>query len=208
MQRVLASGWYILGEEVAAFEEEYAKWLGSNFAVGVANGTDAIELALRTFDIGAGDIVITVSHTAVATVAAIERTGARAMFVDIEPGYYTMCPSSLENAITQCQNNPELGKLKAVIPVHLYGNIAAIEEICEIANNAGLAVIEDCAQAHGAELGGKTAGTFGDFATFSFYPTKNLGAFGDGGMVTTDNPDYNEKLRALRQYGWGRRQEE
>jgi len=194
--RVLNSGWYILGEEVEAFEQEFAAWLGIGHAVGVANGTDAIELALRAFGIGPRDKVATVSHTAVATVAAIRRCGALPVFVDVDPDYYTMSPSSLEAALDLVPD------IKAAVVVHLYGQMADMPAILETAKRHDLAVIEDCAQAHGAALDGCKAGTWGDFGCFSFYPTKNLGALGDGGAVVTGNAAAAEKLCALRQYGW------
>jgi len=196
IDRVLESGWYILGEEVETFEREFAAWLGAAHAVGVANGTDAIELALRAAGIQQGDKVATVSHTAVATVAAIRRCGALPVFVDVDPGYYTMSPSSLEAALDLVPD------IKAVVIVHLYGQMADIPVILEIAKRHDLIVIEDCAQAHGAALDDRKAGTRGDFGCFSFYPTKNLGALGDGGAVVTDNAVAAEKLCALRQYGW------
>ena len=194
--RVLNSGWYILGEEVEAFEQEFAAWLGIAHAVGVANGTDAIELALRAAGIGGGDKVATVSHTAVATVAAIRRHGALPVFVDVDPDYYTMSPSSLEAALDRVPD------IKAVVVVHLYGQMADMTAIFDVARKHDLTVIEDCAQAHGAMLDGCKAGTRGDFGCFSFYPTKNLGALGDGGAIVTNDSSMTERLRALRQYGW------
>lgn len=194
--RVLNSGWYILGEEVEAFEQEFSAWLGIAHAVGVANGTDAIELALRAAGIRDGDKVATVSHTAVATVAAIRRCGALPVFVDVDPDYYTMSPSSLEAAFDRVPD------IRAVVVVHLYGQMADMPAVLAVARKHDLTVIEDCAQAHGATLEGRKAGTWGDFGCFSFYPTKNLGALGDGGAVVTDNAAAAEKLCALRQYGW------
>lgn len=193
IKRVLTSGWYILGPEVEAFENAFAAYHNVSYAVGVANGTDAIELALRAANIGKGDEVITVAHTAVATVCAIERAGAIPVLVDIDPVFYTMDPASVLAAITS--------RTRAIIPVHLYGQMADMAAICEIASNHHLLLIEDCAQAHGASYQGKIAGTFGDMASFSFYPTKNLGAIGDGGAVITNNQYYAEKLRRLRNYG-------
>jgi len=202
--RVLESGWYILGQEVRLFESEFSEYIGTKYAAGVASGTDAIEIALRACDIGDGDLVFTVSHTAVATVAAIERAGAKAVFVDIDPDSFTMDSDHLESVIKSMGNN-SYGHPKAIIPVHLYGSPAEMSSIMEIAQRYGLYVIEDCAQAHGAQLKGQMAGTFGDLAAFSFYPTKNIGTFGDGGIVTTDNKDLYKKLLALRQYGWEER---
>jgi len=195
VSRVLDSGWYILGQEVAAFEREFSAWTGVNHAVGVANGTDAIELALRAIGVVAGDKVATVSHTAVATVSAIRRLGAIPMFVDIEADYFTMDASSLEDVISNAQ-------IKAIVVVHLYGQMADMPAILEVAERHGLPVIEDCAQAHGATLGGRKAGTWGDLGCFSFYPTKNLGCYGDGGAVVTPDAALADRLYALRQYGW------
>lgn len=198
MQRVLNSGRYILGGEVEALEHEFAEYIGVKHGVGVANGTDALELALRACEICAGDVVFTVSHTAVATVAAIQSVGATPVLLDIDPDTYTLDPRALEQALSS-----EWGaRAKAVVPVHLYGHPASMREITEISKQAGLFVVEDCAQAHGAELHGRKAGAWGEIAAFSFYPTKNLGALGDGGMVMTDNIELANRVRQLRQYGW------
>ena len=197
VRRVLESGWYILGDEVRAFEEEFAAYLGVGHSVGLGNGTEALHLALVACAIGHGDEVVTVSHTAVATVAAIELAGAKPVFVDIDPVTYTMDPDLLEKSITS--------KTKAVLPVHLYGHPAPMEDILAIAREYGLCVIEDCAQAHGANYRGKRVGSFGDMGCFSFYPTKNLGALGDGGAVVTNDPELAEKARLLREYGWAER---
>jgi dTDP-4-amino-4,6-dideoxygalactose transaminase len=199
MVRVLESGRYVLGAEVEAFEHEFARQFDFAGAVGVANGTDAIALALRSLGIGPGDRVATVSHTAVATVAAIEMAGASPVFVDIAPDTYTMDPPSLARTLKTFE------PIKAVIVVHLYGQPADLPAIASIANKFGLRVIEDCAQAHGAKLHGHFVGSNADVATFSFYPTKNLGAVGDGGMVASNDPDCVRKLRMLREYGWKRR---
>jgi dTDP-4-amino-4,6-dideoxygalactose transaminase len=195
--RVLAGGWYILGPEVTAFEEEFAAYLGAAHAVGVANGTDALMLALRACGVGAGDEVITVSHTAVATVAAIELCGATPVLIDIDPATYTLDPAGLAAAITS--------RTRAIVPVHLYGRPVDMDAILAVVRDHGLLVIEDCAQAHGATYGGRKVGTLGDAAAFSFYPTKNLGALGDGGAVVTNRPEVAERLRLLRQYGWRER---
>lgn len=212
--RVLDSGWYILGKEVAAFEEEFAAYLGRQEdqktedrrqttddieqskieCVAVNSGTDALQLALRAYAVGPGDEVITVSHTAVATVAAIRLTGATPVLVDIEPESYTMAPAAVQAALTP--------RTKAIIPVHLYGQPAAMGELLTIAAQAGIPLIEDCAQAHGAYYQGQMVGTLGDLACFSFYPTKNLGALGDGGAVVGRNADLMAKVRSLREYGW------
>ena len=201
IQRVLESGWYILGREVESFEQEFAAYIGVRHAIGVANGTDALGLSLRACGVGPGDLVFTVSHTAVATVAAIELAGATPVLVDIDPVTYTMDPNCLEYALAHLP----AGKPKAVIPVHLYGHPADMPSILELAKRHGLYVIEDCAQSHGATLDGRMTGAWGDIAAFSFYPTKNLGALGDGGMVVTDNHALAERVRLLQQYGWRER---
>jgi len=199
--RVLESGWYILGNEVSAFERDVAAYIGVRYAIGVSSGTDALHLALRACGVGRGDAVLTVSHTAVATVAAIGICGALPVFVDIDPGTFTMDPDHLETTIRSAPK----GLLKAVVPVHLYGHPAEMDAISEIAGRHGLHVVEDCAQSHGAMYRGKKTGALGQLAAFSFYPTKNLGALGDGGMVVTDDPDLAEKVRLLREYGWKER---
>ena len=210
ISRVLDSGWYILGQEVSAFEEEFADYIGVRHGVGVASGTDALEISLRACGIGSGDAVFTVSHTAVATVAAIELAGATPILVDIEPITYTMDPNYLEDAIKASSSvrpsSPEgRRRPRAIVPVHLYGHPADMPAILDIARRYGLYVIEDCAQSHGAILNGRKTGAWGDIAAFSFYPTKNLGALGDGGIVVTDNADLAERARLLRQYGWHQR---
>ncbi len=204
IQKTVEAGQYILGHEVDRFEEEFASFIGAAHGVGVASGTDAIEIALRSLDIGPGDIVITVSHTAVATVSAIERCGATPLFIDIDPATFTINPDHLETTIKSIINYDITinGQLKAIIPVHIYGHPADMASIKEISNKYNLHIIEDCAQAHGAKIQGKKVGTFGDLAAFSFYPTKNLGALGDGGIVVTNNHTLKNKLTALRQYGW------
>lgn len=197
IKQVLQSGWFILGNEVKAFEEEFAKYIGVNFAKGTGSGTDAIMLALKALQIGAGDEVITVSQTAVATVAAIEMAGAKPVMVDIEEDFYTIAPEKIEAAITP--------KTKAVVAVHLYGQPADLNAILKITKKHKLKLIEDCAQAHGAIYKNKRAGSIGDVGCFSFYPTKNLGALGDGGMVVTNDAQLAEKIEMLRQYGWKKR---
>jgi dTDP-4-amino-4,6-dideoxygalactose transaminase len=204
--RVLESGWYILGSEVQAFEEEFARHFDFGGAVGVANGTDAIALALRSLGIGPGDRVATVSHTAVATVAAIEMVGASPVFVDIDPATYTMDPDALAQTLESSQPLNANGlPIKAVILVHLYGNPADVAAIHKIARRFEVKLIEDCAQSHGAKLDGRFVGSMADMATFSFYPTKNLGAFGDGGMVVAGDSERLQHVRMLREYGWRRR---
>ncbi len=195
--RVLSKGWYILGDETRAFESEFAAYIGVREAVGVGSGTDALQLALAACEIGAGDEVITVAHTAVATVAAIEMAGATPVLVDIEPDYFTINPAKIEAAITP--------RTKAIIPVHIYGQPAQLDAILDLAAGHQLRVIEDCAQAHGAAYRGTRAGAHGDIACFSFYPTKNLGAIGDGGMVVTNDAALAERARLLREYGWAER---
>jgi dTDP-4-amino-4,6-dideoxygalactose transaminase len=198
--RVLESGWYILGQEVRAFEAEFAAWLGCAAAIGCGNGTDALALALRSLGVGPGMSVVTVSHTAVATVAAIEMVGATPVLIDIEPQYYTMDPVELAAVL----DHPPVGgpPIRAVIPVHLYGQPAALDPIIATCRRHGVPIVEDCAQAHGATIGDRKVGTFTEVATFSFYPTKNLGALGDGGMVATQNAELGAGIAARRQYGW------
>ncbi|MBL9215711.1 MAG: DegT/DnrJ/EryC1/StrS family aminotransferase [Opitutaceae bacterium] len=199
--RVLQGGTYILGPELEAFEREFAEWLGAGGAVGVANGTDAIELALAAAGIGAGDKVVTVANTVTATVAAIQAAGARPVFADVEPGTLLLDVPALE-AMLATLRDP---KIKAIVPVHLYGQAVDMPRLTELARARNLVVIEDAAQAHGAAVGGRRAGTWGALACFSFYPTKNLGAFGDAGAVTGGDAALLEKVRLLRQYGWRRR---
>jgi dTDP-4-amino-4,6-dideoxygalactose transaminase len=193
VQRVMDSGWYILGPEVESFEADFAAYHGVDYAVGVANGTDAIELALRAAGIGPGDEVITVAHTAAATVCAVERAGARPVLVDVDPDTYTMDPAAAAAAITP--------RTRALLPVHLYGHPADLAALSALAERSGLLLVEDCAQAHGAQFAGRKVGTFGRLAAFSFYPTKNLGAYGDGGAVITRDPGLAARLRRLRNYG-------
>ena len=199
--RVLESGWYIMGFEVAAFEREFADFLGVKHAVAVASCTDALQLSLRACGVGPGDFVLTVSHTAVATVAAIVLCGAAPVFLDISPDTYVMDPAQLEIAVKKFRT----GRLKAVVPVHLYGHPADIDSIREISSRHGLRVVEDCGQSHGAAYRGRITGTLGQIAAFSFYPTKNLVAMGDGGMVVTDDPSLAENTRLFRGYPWKER---
>jgi dTDP-4-amino-4,6-dideoxygalactose transaminase len=201
-ERVLEDGHYILGPEVAAFEAEFAAYLGVAHGIGVASGTDALRVGLTALGVRPGDAVLTVSHTAVATVAAIEMTGATPVLVDIDESIFCMSPRSLEATIAATRGRLAL---KAVVPVHLYGQPADLTAICRIAAENGLLVLEDCAQAHGAAAGGRKVGTFGDAAAFSFYPTKNLGALGDGGLIVTSREDVAEEARVTREYGWRKR---
>jgi dTDP-4-amino-4,6-dideoxygalactose transaminase len=194
IQRTLDSGRYILGAEVAAFEKEFAEYIGVPFAVSVGSGTDALRIALWTLNVAEGDEVITVSHTAVATVAAIEACGAKPVLVDISPDTYTLDAGLLERKITP--------RTRVIIPVHIYGQSADLQPILEIAGRYGIQVLEDCAQAHGATYHNRKVGGWGDMAAFSFYPTKNLGAIGDGGMIVTRVESLADKARALREYGW------
>jgi dTDP-4-amino-4,6-dideoxygalactose transaminase len=198
--RALGSGWYILGAEGRAFEAGFAAWLGAAHAVGCGNGTDALALALRGLGIGPGSAVATVSHTAVATVAAIEMAGAVPVLIDIDPAHYTMDAAELAEVLAAPP--PGLPPIRAAIPVHLYGQAADLDAILPVCRRHGVAVIEDCSQAHGATLGGSKLGTLGAVGTFSLYPTKNLGALGDGGVMATDDAALAERLAALRQYGW------
>ncbi len=193
IERVLASGWYILGPELEAFEAELAAYHSVDHAVGVANGTDAIELGLRALGIGAGDEVITVAHTAVATVCAVERAGATPVLVDVDEATCTMDPAAAAAAITP--------RTKAILPVHLYGHPAEIEPLADLAAQHGLALVEDCAQCHGARVDGRITGTIGQLGAFSFYPTKNLGGYGDGGALITNDAGLAARLRRLRSYG-------
>jgi dTDP-4-amino-4,6-dideoxygalactose transaminase len=187
-------GRYVLGDEVAAFEREWAAFCGAPFAVSCASGTDAITLALRALDVGPGDDVLTVSMTCAPTAAGIVRAGATPVFVDVEPERLTMDVSRLGAALTR--------RTKAIVPVHLYGRLADVAAIADFAKAKGLLLVEDCAQAHGAALDRRPAGSFGDAAAWSFYPTKNLGALGDGGAVTTARPDVETRIRKLRLYGY------
>lgn len=186
----------------SAFEAEFAAWLGTTATVSCGNGTDAMALALRALGIGPGSSVVTVSHTAVATFAAIELTGATPLLIDIDPARYTL--DALELAVV-LRNKPDgVPPIRAVIAVHLYGQAVDLDAVATICCTHGVALIEDCAQAHGATWCGRKLGTIGDIGTFSFYPTKNLGALGDGGAIATHDTDCAIRLAALRQYGWHR----
>ena len=191
--RVLETSEFALGSEVAAFEIEFANYCGARHGIAVNSGTSALHLALLAAGIGAGDEVITVPFTFFATVAAVIYAGARPIFVDIDPRSYTMDVSQIERAITK--------RTKAILPVHLYGQPADMDPILEIASRHHLVVIEDAAQAHGAEYKGRRAGSIGDLGCFSFYPTKNLGACGEGGMVVSNRPEYDRTIRMLRDWG-------
>ena len=204
IRKILESGWYILGNEVEAFEKEFGSFLGSGPAVGVANGTDALVLALKGLDRKPGSGVITVAHTATATVAAIELAGGIPVFTDIDPRWMVMEPQRLADTIRQYRkgrNSP----LHAVVVVHLYGQPADMEGIRAVCQKEGLLLVEDCAQSAGASWAGCMTGTWGDAASFSFYPTKNLGALGDGGAVVAADLAVAKKIRMLREYGWSQR---
>jgi dTDP-4-amino-4,6-dideoxygalactose transaminase len=193
ISHTLESMQFILGKEVAAFEAEFAAYSGAQYAIGVNSGTSALHLALLAAGIGPGDEVITVPFTFVATVAAILYTGAKPVLVDIDPSTYTMDPQKIERALTP--------RTKAIVPVHLYGQAADMDSILEVARRHNLIVIEDAAQAHGAEHNGRRCGSIGDLGCFSFYPGKNLGAYGEGGLVTTNNPEFARTIELLRDWG-------
>jgi len=193
MQATAASGRYILGENVHAFENEIADYCGCYHAVGVASGTDALHLALRALDIGPGDEVITTPFTFIATTEAIGMVGAKPVFVDIDPHTFNLNAAAIEQALSP--------RTKAILPVHLYGQPCDMQPILEVARRCGLSVIEDCAQAIGARYRGKRVGSLGDVGCFSFFPSKNLGCLGDGGMVVTNDPSLYEKVDVLRRHG-------
>lgn len=195
--KVLDSTQFILGSEVAALEAEFANYSQASFGIALNTGTSALHLALLAAGIGAGDEVITIPMTFVATTAAICYTGATPVFVDIDPVTYTIDVTQIEQAIT--------GRTKAILPVHLYGQSADMDPILEIARRHNLVVIEDAAQAHGAEYKGRRVGSIGDIGCFSFYPGKNLGAYGEGGMAVTNNPEYDQTMRMLRDWGQEKR---
>jgi len=196
--RTLTSGRYILGEEVAAFEQEFAAFCGTRHAVGVGSGTEALHLALRACDVRPGDVVITAANTAVPTVCAIVAAGAHPILVDIEPRTLTLDAEKLR---ARLRAQPPPLRVTAIIPVHMYGHPSDMKSILEVASEFGLKVVEDAAQAHGAEYAGKKVGCLGHAGCFSFYPTKNLGAFGDGGIVVTDDDQVANQVRMLRNYG-------
>ena len=190
---VFESGILILGQKGKDFERAYSDYIGVKYGVGCDNGTNAITLALRALSVGPGDEVITVANTAIPTVSAIVTTGARPVFVDIDPATYLMDVSQIEAVITE--------RTKVILPVHLFGQCVDMDPVLEVARRHGLSVLEDCAQGHGAEYRGKKAGSMGTVSTTSFYPTKILGAYGDGGMINTDSGELDRKLRRLRFYG-------
>jgi dTDP-4-amino-4,6-dideoxygalactose transaminase len=194
IERVLNSGHFILGDEVEQFEGEFAKFCGIKHAVSVASGTEALQIALLACGVKNGDEVITSAFTAVATVAAIEMAGACPVLVDISPLSFSLNPELVEKAIT--------GKTKAIVPVHLYGYPVDLDAILKIGKENDVPIIEDCAQALGSQYNGKQVGTWGKMGAFSFYPTKNLGAYGDGGAILTDEDELASQIRSVRQYGW------
>ncbi len=192
-RRVLSSGWYILGQEVDAFEREFADYCGAKHCIGVGNGLEALQLILKAYGVGPGDEVIAPANTYIATWLAISGTGASVVPIEPIESTYNLDPSRIEQAITP--------RTKAIMAVHLYGQTADMDPIHEIAGRHGLKVIEDAAQAHGARYRGRRAGSLGDAAGWSFYPTKNLGAYGDAGAVTTSDDELAERIRLLRNYG-------
>lgn len=198
LNRAVASGWYILGPETAAFEQAFADYLGAGRAIGVANGTEAISLALMGLGIGPGDEVVVPANTCVPSLTGLNIAGARAVAVDCRMDDYNLDPAAVARALDE----DEQGRIKAVLAVHLYGlaaDLAALDDLCR---DRGVALIEDCAQAHGAEFNGAKTGTFGPTAAFSFYPTKNLGALGDGGLVIARDEETAERIKRLRNYGY------
>ncbi|NJO16870.1 MAG: DegT/DnrJ/EryC1/StrS family aminotransferase [Thioploca sp.] len=197
ISNVLENTQFVLGTEVAAFETEFAAYCHADYGIGVNSGTSALHLALLAAGVGPGDEVITIPFTFVATVAAIDYTGAKPVFVDIEPNSFTINTNQIEKAITQ--------RTKAILPVHLYGQPADLDPILEIAQHYGLTLIEDAAQAHGAEYKGRRVGSIGDLGCFSFYPSKNLGAYGEGGMVVTHHEKYAHAIKLLRDWGQERK---
>jgi dTDP-4-amino-4,6-dideoxygalactose transaminase len=194
VNRVLASGWYILGRECAAFEAEFAAYCGVPHCITVANGTDALELALRGLGVGPGDTVATVANAGGYSTTAIRAVGAEPLYIDIDPSSMNMSAADLAGRLTPA--------VRAVIATHLYGRMADLPALLAVAGRAAVPLVEDCAQAHGAAIGGRKAGSWGALACFSFYPTKNLGALGDGGAITTNDPQLAQRVKSLRQYGW------
>jgi dTDP-4-amino-4,6-dideoxygalactose transaminase len=193
--RVLESGWFLMGPELKRFEADFSAYHGAGFlSVGVGSGTDAIRIGLEALGIHADDEVLCPANAGVPPVAAIVATGARPVFCDVDPATHGLDPGEIDRRMTP--------RCKAVLVVHLYGQPASIEQIADVARSRGIRVLEDCAQAHGAEINGHKVGTFGDAAAFSFYPTKNLGALGDGGAILTSDREVAERARALRMYGW------
>ena len=196
--RTLRSGRYIMGDEVVEFERKVAEYTGSRYAIGVASGTDAIHLSLRALGVGPGDDVLTVANVSAPTVCAILATGARPVLIDIDPKTFNMDPNRLADYLNKSSDR---NQIKSIVPVHLYGRSADMKSIMEIANQFEIKVVEDASQAHGATTGESKAGTIGEIGCFSLYPTKNLGACGDAGVIVTNDPLVAEKLQMLRNYG-------
>ena len=194
LQRVAANGWFVLGKEVAGFEKSFAAYLGVDHCIGVGNGTDALELAFRALGLGAGDRFVTVANAGMYATLAAGLAGCEPVFCDVDPNTMLVDPAALADIRGD--------DIKALVVTHLFGRLADMDAVLGTARERGWYVIEDCAQAHGARRGGRMAGSFGDIATFSFYPTKNLGALGDGGALATNDAGIAERLRRLRQYGW------
>lgn len=197
ISHILDTSGFILGNEVELFEKEFANYCNVKYAAGVDNGTSALEMSLRALGIGTGDEVIMPAHTFIATASSIVAVGAKPVLLDIDPISYNLDPEKIQSKIT--------GKTKAIVPVHLYGNLCDMEKIQEIAKKNNLKIIEDACQAHGAKYKGKRAGSFGDVACFSFYPSKNLGAMGDAGIIVSDNEEIINKIKMLRNYGQSRK---
>ncbi|MCI5119763.1 MAG: DegT/DnrJ/EryC1/StrS family aminotransferase [Candidatus Electrothrix sp. AUS4] len=196
--KAIDSGWVVLGSEVNLFEQSFANYLGVDYCIGVANGTDALELGLRSAGVSDGDHVILTANAGMYGLTALKAIGAEPVFVDVDPKSRCLSSASLQAVFDEADK-----PIKAVVATHLYGFLSPeIERIAEICQNHGVILMEDCAQAHGARLDGKSAGSFGQIAAFSFYPTKNLGALGDGGAVVTSNAEFAKRCRSLRQYGW------
>ncbi len=199
---VIESGWFVLGQQVKNFEQAFCQWQKCSYTVGVANGTDALELCLRACGVKANDLVVVPTHTAVATATAVYRAGAEPLLLDIDPNTFNLDLNQLEHALAQ----PRLShRIKAIVPVHLYGNPCDMATTMSFARSHGLRVVEDCSQAHGAQWQGTPVGCFGDAAAFSCYPTKNLGALGDAGLCVTNSEPIANQVRLLRQYGWRER---
>jgi dTDP-4-amino-4,6-dideoxygalactose transaminase len=194
MAEVLSSGWYVLGKRVEAFERAFAQFCGVDHAVGVGNGTDALEIALRALEVGRGDEVVTVANAGMYATTAIEAAGATPVFAEVDRVTMTMSMDSLERALSV--------RSKAIVLTHLYGRLADVHAALAVADRYGVPIVEDCAQAHGAAVDGRRAGSFGALGCFSFYPTKNLGACGDGGAIVTSNGALAGRARSLRHYGW------
>ena len=199
LQSVLSSHWYVLGKEVDQFEKDFAGYVGIEHCISVANGSDALELALRGLGVGPGSRVVAVANAGFYGSTAIHAVGGEPVYVDVDANTQTICPAAVASVIAS--------KPAAIIVTHLYGQLANVEEIVRIATAAGVPVLEDCAQSHGACRNGKQAGSFGTIACFSFYPTKNLGALGDGGAVVTNDDELAARIRQLRQYGWSKKYE-